>query len=247
MDAPDEELPSLDEAPTIPSDKRPLAGALATMGQAFGPVRFSPSLAATSGVRSAKVFALFVSVPLMLISGLIPYTHLFHFGAAFSVEVDAGNHTLDLLRAAGLGLLTVGLSYGFLGASIVSLAGAFGRGREGGNAPKEAALRAVLYRSWLAPMVGVFGLPAMLAAWALPSLDGALGIVLLVAMIGPFVLLFLNLHAAARYAAGCTMGASIVVTLVPVMLFLVVQLVLVGEPPGTGVLQPLLPTVPEAM
>ncbi|MFT5353291.1 MAG: hypothetical protein ACI9KE_000489 [Polyangiales bacterium] len=240
-----EEVPPLEDGPTVPSDERPFLGIPGTLLQGFGPVRHAPALARSSALRPAVLFALLIGLPLTLASGVIPYTHLLTFGFSFSVTVREGNIALDVLRAMGLALIAMGASYCLLGAAFVSLCGAFGRSREGAASPSRAALRTVLYRSWLAPFSSPFGLGAMLTMWALPTLDGFAEYVFLAAMLVPFILLFISLHAAARHAAGCTPGMSLVVTLVPVLLFLLAQGLLVGDPPGSGVLEPLMPHPPE--
>ncbi len=228
-----------------PADERPWLGIPATILQGLRPFHCAPPLAGAGSVAPAWRFALLVTLPLTLLSGVIPFTHGLHFGSSFALEVE-GDALTDVARAVGIAALVGAASFGVLGASFVSLAGAFGTQRKGGAPAKVAALRAVLFRSWLFPMAGLYGLPLMFMMWALPSMvdHPIVGTLLGLMVMIPLALLSLNLHGAARHACGCSHGSAILIAVLPVVLFCLVQLIFVGDPPGTGILESWLPQIP---
>ncbi len=94
-------------------------------------------------------------------------------------------------------------------------------------------------------MLAGAGLPAMLLVWALPqSAAPSLPIAQLLITLVPFLLLFLSLRGAARQSCGCGPFSSFTVVVVPFILMGLATTLLIGEPPGTGLLEPWLPEPP---
>lgn len=249
---PDADLLEVEDAPDIPSDKRPVLGLFPTLWQAFSPIMTSPSFAKSDALKPAVIFALLTAVPLAFLQGIIPWTHTLTFTHVFHyrrIGDPTGSEILmDIARAGGIGCLDSLGTYALLAASYVSLTKAFGTKRRGATAdPERAALRAVLYRAWLAPMLAGLGLPAMLFMWALPEDAGEAAVYgLLIISTLPFLMLFISLRSAARQSAGCGPLASFTVVLIPFVLKMAATMVLIGEPPGTGLLDPWLPDPPES-
>ncbi|MEM7609460.1 MAG: hypothetical protein AAF411_29285, partial [Myxococcota bacterium] len=190
--------------------------------------------------------------------GVIPFTHHFHFGPGGALRVDdVGSAALafDVARAGLVGFVLVALRFLLFGAAFASLAAAFCKlerdEEEDAQSPlplvvpaskdaaRRIAWRIVLYRSWLAPMVGLFGLPVSLAAYLLPE-SAAMLYAIFAAL--PLLLFLLNFQAAARQSAGCSTGGALLCTLVPLALSIMAEVLLIGSTPGSGLLAPFLPT-----
>ena len=214
--------------------------ALSVLGSSLSPSRFA-ALVAKEGVHHPLRLALLLTLPLMAFAGIIPLTHHFHFEPGFGVTREplaSSVLAMDVARAAGLSLLVYGASFLVAMASYISLGGAFGS-EEGA---KGLALRAWLYAGWLVPLTGPLGLAMSVVFWVVPASAGSVGAALaFLAFLLPFLIFLVDLQRVAREALGCSLGGSIVVTSVPILLFLLTQAILIGDPPGTGVLAPWLP------
>lgn len=201
---------------------------LKTLATAIAPTRSAPGFARAER-RPAWTFALLTTLPLGLLSGVIPYTFTLRFGPSFHITL-MGSPTqtgiaIDVARAAGVGLLILSIQLLALGASFVSLCRAYGE-EEGASA---AAQRGLLYRSFLLPLAGTQGLLASLSAWGLPQ--GAMGtaehpgagayIVPMLLLI-PFALYFASLRQTARLASGLKPLPSFVAAIVPFVLMVLV-------------------------
>jgi hypothetical protein len=223
-----------DAAPPIPweTDAGFVKRWLKTLITAFAPTRTAPGFARLER-RPAWTFALLTTLPLGLLSGVIPYTFTLRFGPSFHVSLmgspTQGGIGLDVARAAGVGLLILVIQLLALGASFVSLCRAYGGEDEQRAAASAAALRGLLYRSFLLPLAGVQGLLASLAAWGMPL--GAMGtaehpgtgayIVPMLLLI-PFALYFTSLRQTARLASGLKPLPSFVAAIVPFVLMVLV-------------------------
>ncbi|NOY91616.1 MAG: hypothetical protein GXP55_10485 [Deltaproteobacteria bacterium] len=221
-------------APLIPWEANVgvLRGFFGTLRTALSPMRSAPAFA-NAQQRKAWTFALLTTLPLALMSGVIPYTFTLRFGPSFMVttmgspsQTDIG---LDVARAAGVGLLVVLFELLALGASYVSLCRSYA-GEDEGAAAGVAALRGLLYRSFLLPLAGVQGLLASVAAWGLPQgamgtadSPGAAAYVVPMLLLIPFALYFTSLRQTARLAAGLKPLPSFVVAIVPFVLMVVVS------------------------
>lgn len=190
-----------------------------TMGDAFRPTRSAPSFA-RSRWRSGISFALVSFVPLALLSGIIPYTHMLVFGAGqVHVVGDPASEALalDVGRAALLGLVIATFKLLCIALPYYSLARAYG---SRGN--PTAPLSAVLYRGWLIPFaymvlhVLIFMMPAA------ELTDGAKAL-LQVAHLLPLIVLISSLLATARMASGVGPIAALFVVLVPFFLMMVLD------------------------
>ena len=196
------------------------------------------------------MFALLTAVPLAFLQGVlawphrIRFTHTFHFYRT----VPSTNQELvwDILQAGGLGCLVTLGTHALLTVSFVHLSHAYGHRRTGSEStPARAALRAALYRAWLASMLAGQGLLAKALPWAVPeSIQAAVrGLVPPLTLV-PALLLFLSLRGAARHSCGCGPFASFTVVTVPFILMGLLTFLLTGEPDGTGLLDPWLPDPP---
>ena len=186
----------------------------------------------------------FLGVLLFLFSaaaqGLIPYTHTVQFGPAFEITPRPSTMALwrDVLNAAGIGLLVCGVAYGALAACFVSLCRAYG---DDPIAAGTLARRTALRLGWLYPMLGYLGLPAMLLGFALPeSAHAALPYLMLTGMVLPLFALLSRMKKTAE-AAGVSPGWAWLCVLVPLLLAFAAEAILLGWPPGGGLLGPWLP------
>lgn len=192
------------------------------------------------GDRSGWGVVAFVLVALA--QGVIPYTHTVQFGPAFQLTPRPSTMPFwrDALNAAGIGLLVCGAAYAAFTACFVSLCRAYGEDPVQASA---MARRTALRRAWLYPMLGYLGLPAMLLGFGLPeSAHGALPWLMLGGMVVP---LFALLSGTKRTAekAGVSPGWAWLVVLVPLLLAFAVEAILLGWPPGGGLLDPWLPSM----
>ena len=216
-------------SPPLPfeaSDGTALGRFFRTFGTAFYPWRSAPAFA-RPGIKPALVFFLLSSLPLILLSGIIPLTRTLWF-ADFKVYVEGNPSTqtiaLDVARAIAvqLGLSAVELLSLLL--PFASLVAAYAPLR------KEAATRLVLYRFWLGPFAALLG---QLAAWSLPipadgmpftPEQGVPPIILASAVAQAALRVFqlLGLIATSRLACGLSVPMSMLVVGVPLVLQLLV-------------------------
>lgn len=221
---------------------------------AMSPARLSRLLLQEASPHRALLFALLTTLPLSALAGIIPFTHSMHFGLGFSVDIPSGAALpLDIARACAIGIIVFGGSAALLVACFTSLAEAFFDPEFPGNSEvdlfeltndrrvRNLALRGALYTSWLVPCSGVLGLFGMLAFWASPDANTIFGVVVILAMLLPAMLIFLNLNAIATEACRLPTSRALVVATAAFLLMMITQYLLVGEPPGTGMLAPLLP------
>jgi ABC-type multidrug transport system permease subunit len=194
--------------------------------------------------RGGAFLGLFAFVLVALAQGVIPYTHTVQFGPAFQLTPRPSTMPFwrDALNAAGIGLLVCSAAYLAFSVCFVSLCRAYGEDPiEAGAMARRTAIR----RAWLYPMLGYLGLPAMLLGFGLPeSAHGALPYLMLGAMVVP---LFLLLSSAKKTAerAGVSPGWAWLVVLVPLLLAFAAEAILLGWPPGGGLLDPWLPPMVE--
>ncbi len=190
--------------------------------------------------RDGSGWGLVAFVLTALAQGVIPYTHTVQFGPAFQLTPRPSTMPFwrDALNAAGIGLLVCGVAYAALAACFISLCRAYG------DDPREAAARArrtVLRRAWLYPMLGYLGLPAMLLGFGLPeAAHGALPWLMLGGMVVPLFFLLSSMKKTAE-ASGVSSGFAWVCVLVPLLLAFAAEAILLGWPPGGGLLDPWLP------
>jgi hypothetical protein len=140
-----------------------------TFGNALTPVRGVPALCSPV-VLPAWTFALLSALPLMLASGVIPFTRTVTFGPSW--QITPTGYTpgmplwLDVLTAVGLGLSVSFVSQLAWALPFRSLLKAFVDARVPAELSSAIAMRFVLYRAWLVP----FGMLAFdLSMWALPA------------------------------------------------------------------------------
>lgn len=192
--------------------------------------------------RDASPWGVVAFVVTALAQGVIPYTHTVQFGPAFQVTPRPSTMPFwrDALNAAGIGLLVCGAAYLAFAACFVSLCRAYGED------PAEAnvlARRTVVRRAWLYPMLGYLGLPAMLLGFGLPeAAHGALPWLMLGGMVVPLFVLLSSAKKAAE-ASGVSPGWAWLCVLVPILLAFAVEAILLGWPPGGGLLDPWLPAM----
>lgn len=197
-----------------------------TFGTAFYPWRSAPAFA-RPGLKPAVQFFLLSSLPLILLSGIIPFTRTLWF-ADFKVFIEGKPSTeliaLDVARAIAVqvGLSTVELLSLLL--PFTSLVAAYAPER------KDAATRLVLYRFWLGPLAALL---AQLAAWSLPipadgmpftPEQGVPPVILASALAQALMRVFqlLGLIATSRLACGLSVPMSMLVVGVPLVLQLLV-------------------------
>lgn len=190
--------------------------------------------------RDRSGLGLVAFVLLALAQGVIPYTHSVQFGPAFQLTPRPSPMPFwrDALNAAGIGLLVCGAAYAALAACFISLCRAYGDDPARATA---VARTAALRRAWLYPLLGYVGLPAMLLGFGLPeSAHGALPWLTLGGMVVPLFALLSSMKKAAE-AIGVGPGWSWLCVLVPLLLAFAVEAILLGWPPGGGLLDPWLP------
>lgn len=222
-----------DPGPPVPWEDRErglAARFFGTLADAFRPTRSAPTFV-RSRWRSALSFGALTFVPVALLSGIIPYTHLLVFGEAQVRLVGAPTQAelaLDIARAAGIGLLVASTKLLCLVLPYHSLTRAYATR---GNPP--AALSLMLYRGWLVPFAElVLGL----LTWAVPGDPSANGLaVVWAASLVPLIVLISSMLATARMASGVGPVASLFVVLVPFVLMMAIT------PLGMEALEPLLP------
>ena len=173
--------------------------------------------------------------------GIIPFTHSVQFGPAFGVSTRPSSMPLwrDLVNAAGIGLLVCSLAFGALAVCYVSLCRAYG---DDPVRSRREAVGALLRCGWLYPFLGYLGIPAMLVAFGAPSglSEGLLATLLLTATLVP-LFVFLSLAKRGAERAGVSATWAWLLVLVPLILAFAVDALVLGFPPGNGLIEPWLP------
>ncbi len=225
-----------DPLPPVPwadPDKGFGARLFGTLRDALSPTASAPTFA-RGRWQQGITFAMLTAVPIALLSGIIPFTHLVRFGPAGIVDTigspTGADLALDAVAAAGLGLLFGLIKLGVMTLPFLSLSKAYGR-----PADAQPARQVMLYRGWLLLLGGRTGLLLGLVIWGLPAEPSdTMQLVTEIVTLLPLMLLLWSMTSAAR-VAGVGPIASMVVVLIPfVVLFLV-------EPLALEMIRPLLP------
>jgi hypothetical protein len=213
-------------APPLPWETREgsLVGRFfGTLGSARHPIVSAPAFARPS-VRPALAFFVLSAVPLAALAGVIPNTKTLMFGSAFKVTVmghpTQSDIAWDVVVAMLMQLASFGVDFVALALPFTSLVRAYAP-----EAQRPAALRVLLYRSWLAPFATLL---FFLGIWMLPG--GAqsdeptrllTGLVLAQFFLN--ALLLVSMRATARLACGISALLSIVVVAVPLLVCAMTQ------------------------
>jgi hypothetical protein len=194
-----------------------------TLGSAFRPVRSAPAFARPQ-VRPALRFFLLSALPMAALAGVIPYTKTLMFGSSLAVTVQghptSAEIATDVARAMLIQLGLFGLDFAALALPFTSLVRAYAD-----ETKRPAALRALLYRSWLLPAATLL---FFLAVWLLPpgptpeAASPFLPYVFTIQLTFN-ALLLLSMRATARFACGITPLLSYTVTAVPLVIWMIVQ------------------------
>jgi hypothetical protein len=195
----------------------------ATLGTAFRPVLSAPAFAQQE-VRAALGFFALSALPFAALAGIIPHTKTMMFGDAFSITLQ-GNPTpteiaLDVATASAIQLGLFACDFAALALPYVTLTRAYAAPEK-----RAAALRVLLYRSWLVPaatlvfFAGVWMLPGTSASTTTPLLPVLLAVQLLLN-----ALLLVAMRATARLACSIGPMLSFAVTAVPFVIWMFVQL-----------------------
>lgn len=191
---------------------------LGTLGGALSPTRSAPGFLRGSWQKGIT-FALLTALPLALLSGIIPFTHRLAFGGRFGVQLigqpTGGEIALDVLQAAGVGLLLCAVKLVCLSVPFVSLTRAYGRK----DLESRPAIQVMLYRAWLVPLGGHMGLLLHALLWSFPLSLGpepSEGVQILMEMVALLSLMILlwAMSGTAR-VAGAGPFASLIVAVVP--------------------------------
>jgi hypothetical protein len=210
-----------------------------TFGNALAPMRGVPALCSPA-VTPAFTFALLSALPMMLASGIVPYTRTLTFGPSLRTAPTALASEIplwvDVLMSMGMGgavTLIAQLSWAL---PFTSLLRAFSDPRVPAELVRAIGVRFALYRAWLVPA----GLLAMnLAIWALPALmpapdaSGAEGglqptsahlLAFVVFQLVPPILILLGAQATAASLGASSLGA-LAVAVVPAIMQVTVGLI----------------------
>lgn len=196
---------------------------LATLGSAFKPVLSAPAFARPD-VGPALTFFLVSALPMAALAGVIPYTKTIMFGSSLAVTLQGnptpGDIAADVVRAMliQLGLFT--LEFSALALPFTSLVRAYAE-----EAKRPAALRALLYRSWMLPAVNLlmFGGLWLLPGSPTPDTPAPWYPVVGMVQLTLYALLVVTMRATARLACGITPLLSFVVTAVPFVIWMFEQ------------------------
>jgi len=195
----------------------------ATLGSAFRPVQSAPAFARPD-VGPALTFFLSSALPMAALAGVIPYTKTLMFGSSMAITVQGHPSTSDIaadvVRAMliQLGLFT--LEFAALALPFTSLVRAYAE-----EAKRPAALRALLYRSWLLPAFALlmFGVLWVLPGGATPKSPSPWYPLVGMIQLTFYALLVVSMRATARLACGITPLLSFVVTAVPFVIWMFQQ------------------------
>ncbi len=191
--------------------------------------------------RGGAFLGLFAFVLAALAQGVIPYTHTLQFGSSFEVTPRPSTMPLwrDVLNAAGIGLLVCGVAYLAFTACFISLCRAYGEDPvEAGVQARRTALRLGWLYPLFAPMVAPLGLAPMLLLFALPPMEmETMQYVILPVIVVPLFVLLAGAKKTAE-SVGVSGGWSWLCVLVPVLLAFAVESILLGWPPGGGLIGP---------
>lgn len=195
-------------------DRGWLSRLFGTLGLAFRPLS-SLTRISEGPVRPALIFALLTAPPLALAGGIIPFTRTLNFGPGMAVTPTGQSSLslpLDVLQAAGVGLLITTAQVLAFALPFASLVRAFAADAEQGLANAyQAAWRISLYRAWSLPAALLVG---GLLAWVLPVEQGpVVGVTL---MFTARLLLVLQYSAATRLV-GAGPFAGLATTLIPLV------------------------------
>ncbi|MDB4976212.1 MAG: hypothetical protein JWN48_4553 [Myxococcaceae bacterium] len=196
----------------------------ATLAATFAPLRTIHAVA-DGRLTPALVFALITAGPFMWLWALIPYTHTLRFDPSFGVVVLPHDGPLDMLvdilRAAGIGFTLSMIALLSWALPFTSLVQAFSNGSRP-EAPKLAAWRTTLYRTWIMPL-GITLL--LLTSWGMPKDPNPLvpELAFICLQILPRILILVHCHTMARYFGASGFGA-LIVSGVPVAVQLAVDL-----------------------
>jgi hypothetical protein len=198
-----------------------------TYGTAFYPWRSAPAFARPGLARAILFFAI-SSLPMILLSGVMPHTRTLWFAAGTIIVQGSPAPdaiAFDVARAVlvQLGLSTIELLSLLL--PFASLVAAYAPER------KEAAIRLVLYRFWLGPFAALIG---QAAAWSLPLSAATEAVdptqmlpapIMIAALVQAALRVFqlLALIATSRLACGLSVPMSLLVVGVPIVLQLLVM------------------------
>jgi hypothetical protein len=203
-----------------------------TLASAFRPVRSAPAFARRE-VGPALRFFLLSALPMAALAGVIPYTKTLMFGSSLAVTIQGhpsnGEIATDVVRAMLIQLGLFALDFAALALPFTSLVRAYAE-----KTKRPAALRALLYRSWLLPGATLLFYAAVWLLPAGPTPETAspfLGIVVTV-QLTLNALLLLSMRATARFACGISPLLSYTVTAVPLVVWIIVQSFMQFVQPG---------------
>jgi hypothetical protein len=194
-----------------------------TLASAFRPVRSAPAFARTE-VRPAVTFFLLTALPMAALAGVIPYTKTLMFGSSLAVTIQgrpsSAEIATDVARAMLIQLGLSGLDFAALALPFTSLVRAYAE-----ESKRPAALRVLLYRSWLLPGATLLFFTALwlLPAGPTPETASPLLPLVLTIQLTFNALLLLSMRATARFACGITPLLSYTVTAVPLVIWMIVQ------------------------
>ena len=212
-------------APPLPWETREgswLTRFVGTLVSALHPIHSAPAFA-RPGLRPALIFFVLSAVPLAALAGVIPNTKTLMFGSAFKVTVlghaSQSDIALDVALAMLLQLASFGLDFVALALPFTSLVRAYAP-----EAQRPAAIRVLLYRSWLAPAATLL---FFLGVWMLPGPTPEeptrLITLLLLVQFVLNALLLISMRATARLACGIGALLSFVVVAVPLLVYAMTQ------------------------
>lgn len=197
-----------------------------TLASAFRPVLSAPAFARPE-IAPAVRFFLLSAVPMALLAGIIPYTKTMMFGSGLSITLQGqpseAEIATDIVRAMLVKLGLFAIEFAAITVPFVSLVRAYAD-----EAKRPAAMRAMLYRSWLLPGANLLFFAAV---WLLPggsSPDTATPLlpVLFMVQLTMNALVFLAMRSTARLAASIAPLLSFTVTAVPLVIWVLAQLFL---------------------
>jgi hypothetical protein len=194
-----------------------------TLGSAFRPVRSAPAFARRE-IGPALRFFLLSALPMAALAGVIPYTKTLMFGSSLAVTIQGhpsnAEIATDVVRAMLIQLGLFGLDFAALALPFTSLVRAYAE-----KTKQPAALRALLYRSWLLPGATLLFFAALwfLPAGPTPETASPFLPFIITVQLTFNALLLLSMRATARFACGISPLLSYTVTAVPLVVWIIVQ------------------------